>query len=1084
MSGSIRNLQAFRDQDVFQLLKAPIPVEQVVLASYTFLPYVRSGVAATLKEPFSTNLPWRAQIDATIPVITDDGTTPATVHLSVRGPGDVRSFDTRQIIRTYPPHDKHDAETEYLAHVEFDRPDLPWMFTPAGPDANGRLMPWIALVVVPQTSAPQPGKSGGLAVLDVDRGLLPSVQETWAWAHAQVMGTQAGNPSIGDRLVEVNTRLHLSRLLCPLHLQPDTAYVACVVPTFAAGRQAGLGLPVTTNQLDFAWTDADQRVQLPVYYQWRFSTSDFGNFEELAHHILPVSAPPGVGRRRTDTSRPGGGVDDLGDADSGREQVILGPLYSINDPQPGDYPSEVEQRWPATTTDQLAALRESADVQLRAPAADVVAEPQIGPPLYASNHAARFRVDASAPAWFADLNLQARNRVVAGLGTRVVQMDQEPLMASAWNQVGAIEKANLALRLAQFARYAAASIHRRHLQPLSQGALLAMTGRMHTRVLADVGVTVRARLAASALPVAATVGQFRRMTRLRGPVLRFNRDLASASSLVADAAGVTHDWQRKYTPPDGVTGISPVGLSFIDEAAARQALGATDTTADLADTLAQRSNALSSIPSLPDSLTPTAAQSVRPVLEDLAAGDAAAVLEALLAATPRLDEMAHDRNLATVGAGKALLIQNFVHTEAPFRHNWSVDRAIVQRLGLPVNAEIGPSDVNDQTLMDFANQLVNVALQYGVNTDLDLLLERSLVEPLRRYLTSLNQLRESAIAEGLTELSTTMLAPDTPAVAVRSPINVPDLDLLTKLDPGRTVTNRITGRLAATAVLPGWLRPGWFDDQRVEPVMAAPTFPFAMYEALYRYDKNWLIPGLGRIQRNEMVTLLTTNNVFVEAFLIGLNHEMARTLLWRGYPTDQRGTYFRSFWTTNDELLQPLHAFTDVPLGQHMDPRLQGRVVLLVRGELVHRYPGLLAHLHQEANRTPDGIPVFMATPPAPVLFRIFIEPTMLLVGFDVSAGQVKHPDQWFTLSENPTEPRFGLSDNDGQPTDLSSRDDLAWADFDTANGAFLRAAQPVLPVVDSARWGTHSAAAAHLLFQLPARAAYAAQTMIEGAGG
>ena len=30
--------------------------------------------------------------------------------------------------------------------------------------------------------------------------------------------------------------------------------------------------------------------------------------------------------------------------------------------------------------------------------------------------------------------------------------------------------------------------------------------------------------------------------------------------------------------------------------------------------------------------------------------------------------------------------------------------------------------------------------------------------------------------------------------------------------------------------------------------------------------------------------------------MVGLNHEMARELLWREYPTDQRGTYFRQFW--------------------------------------------------------------------------------------------------------------------------------------------------------------------------------------------
>jgi hypothetical protein len=1084
MTGSIRDLKGFSAQDVFQLLRSPTPPEEVALASYTFLPYVRSGVAATLTEPFATTLPWQARIDAALPVVADDGPLEARVSLSVRGPGDVKSLDSRQVIRTYPPADKHNAETEYLAHIEFDRPDLPWMFTPAGPDANGRLVPWITLVVVPDFTSIQPGQHGGLPVLDVDRALLPPLQDAWAWAHAQVMGTHDGPPSIGDRLAEVNPTLNLSRVLCPLHLQPDTAYLACVVPTFAAGRQAGLQQPVTTTLLDFAWSDADQRVQLPVYYQWRFSTSALGNFEELARRIVAFPAPPGVGRHRLDTSRPGGGVEDLADGDSGREQVIVGPIYSINQPAPGEYPSEAEQQWPSRATDQLEAQLEAGDVQLRAPAAQAETEPVVGPPLYASNHIARVRVDATTPPWFAALNQVARNRVVAGLGTRVVQMDQEALMASAWNQVGAIDTANRTLHLAQFARYAAASIYRRHLQPLNPATLLGLTGRVHARLLAQPGLTVRARLSQSSLPVAATSAHFRRLTRLRGPMLRFKRDPSVISRLVADDAGVTRDWQRAYLPPDGVVNMSSAGLALVDQVAAAGVLGVTDPTAGLVDALAARSQALASIPSLPDSLTADAVARLSPPLaQPFVASEASGVLQTLLANTPNLAVIRRTRAAAIVGSGKAMLIREFVHAEAPFRRTWTVSSGDLERLGILADPDIGPHAVNDQALMAFANQVDEAASQYGLDGTLDLTLERSLVPPMINHLTALNAVESQTIVNGLAELSGVMFAADTPQVPSLPSVNVGDLNLLQSLEPGLTVTNRIKGRLAA-ATLPVWLRPDWFDNRRVEPVMAAPKFPHAMYEALYRYDRDWLIPGVARMPGNDLVTLLVTNNLFVEAFLIGLNHEMARTLLWRGYPTDQRGTYFRSFWTTGDELQQPLHTFTDVPLGQHMDPRLEGRVVLLIRGELIHRYPGVVAHLTQAAGLTADGVPVFGNNPPATVLFRIFIEPNLLLVGFDATSDDMRNNlQEWFTLSENPTEPRFGLDDNNGQPSDLKSREDLAWADFGTPNGSFLRAQSPVL-AVDQATWGSHSAAAAHLLFQLPARAAYPAAAMIQGSGG
>ena len=42
--------------------------------------------------------------------------------------------------------------------------------------------------------------------------------------------------------------------------------------------------------------------------------------------------------------------------------------------------------------------------------------------------------------------------------------------------------------------------------------------------------------------------------------------------------------------------------------------------------------------------------------------------------------------------------------------------------------------------------------------------------------------------------------------------------------------------------------------------------------------------------------LLETNQQFIEAYMVGLNHEMSRELLWRGYPTSRTGTYFRQFW--------------------------------------------------------------------------------------------------------------------------------------------------------------------------------------------
>ena len=64
------------------------------------------------------------------------------------GPGDVTGIDPQQVVRTEPRHLATDFEPNYFPAIEFDRPDFPWLFTPAKADAAGKLRPWLCLVVV------------------------------------------------------------------------------------------------------------------------------------------------------------------------------------------------------------------------------------------------------------------------------------------------------------------------------------------------------------------------------------------------------------------------------------------------------------------------------------------------------------------------------------------------------------------------------------------------------------------------------------------------------------------------------------------------------------------------------------------------------------------------------------------------------------------------------------------------------------------------------------------------------------------------------------------------------------------------
>lgn len=236
-----------------------------------------------------------------------------TVH--VHGPANVVEFDSRQVIRVFPKADAADAEVEDLAHVEFDRPDLPWMFTPAGPDATGRLVPWITLVAVERNCIRWGKRRGATRDADIRRDQLQSLAGAWGWAHAQVMGAKDSGPPLEQRLSESNAAHNLSRLVCPRRLKPASQTLE----------------PAWGSTADFNSGDPGSMVALPVYFSWEFATGEQGNFESLARLLKPVVAPAGVGRRRVDATRPWPALE-LDVNDPGAEIVIEGPVVSLMKP--------------------------------------------------------------------------------------------------------------------------------------------------------------------------------------------------------------------------------------------------------------------------------------------------------------------------------------------------------------------------------------------------------------------------------------------------------------------------------------------------------------------------------------------------------------------------------------------------------------------------------------------------------------------------------------------------------------------------------------------------------------------------------
>ena len=100
-------------------------------------------------------------------------------------------------------------------------------------------------------------------------------------------------------------------------------------------------------------------------------------------------------------------------------------------------------------------------------------------------------------------------------------------------------------------------------------------------------------------------------------------------------------------------------------------------------------------------------------------------------------------------------------------------------------------------------------------------------------------------------------------------------------------------RLAARVKFPGYIPIAQPD--LIFPAMAYPDIDDPMYKYLNAISQDLLLPNIKLIPP-DTISLVQTNPKFIESYMVGLNHEMGRELLWNEYPTDERGSYFRQFW--------------------------------------------------------------------------------------------------------------------------------------------------------------------------------------------
>lgn len=1067
-------------------------------AEFTFVPVARSGYRpAEVFEPEAERIKaaGETRIDLDVHGRGEAGETTRTVSVdvSIYGPDAVTGIDTDQVVRMEPEPHTQEFPPNQFPLIEFDNPELPWRYSPQRADGQGRNRPWLCLVALRDDRIEyEPAGVGPLPVVRTPTGELPDPAESWAWAHAQHVGEEDIEEAFGTDSTQTR-----SRLLCPRNLSPEAKYRACVVPTFEPGRRAGLGLKPEDedDSMGFAWED-ERTVRLPVYHSWTFRTDEVGDFEYLARLIEPVEFGPGIGFKTVDVTDPGPVDLKLAyDPETDRGVVELGGALRSIGAEPITYDEEAQ----TGLRELLNQPQEVEELTKEGEHGEEVGYGAVGPHLYGQWHAGvpalEDAEEASAgdyPRWFDELNVDPRHRIAAGYGTQVIQREAERLLHSAWEQFGELREANRKLHRLQVDELVLTDRFR-VFKTLSMGTMLSVTAPLHGSVRAGTA-SLHARTVDSDQPTELASPAFRRLTRSTGPLAR--------------RQGTAVDTPRFSTQlKTGRVPRLTDGLAFTAEVEGPKETGETEETllqsgrtllepgpeppeeTDLSTDVADPSAFFDTGAGLAvDTEFVEAADDQHPEDEELATFEAAGTTRPLserddlpeavresYAALERVDEEHSAARVAIQTLSHAIRTGGRDEIDAATGDSPTIREAVVRigeaidSLEAAIEAEVEDGRLEELRLYH-RRCLTEVerAIEALRADPADPRAPRDALERARDVLASIQgvttrlRIALDAREEGIEDVAPARAVEQVEAVGIdgidtdeidvetlgAQPLgestprefSIPkEIELTSAITEGFEPTRRLYEHAGTTLGIQEL-------EERENPVgdvMAAPTFTEPAFRLLAELDEEYLLPGAESIPANSMGTL-ATNPEFIEAFMTGLNHEMARELQWHRFPTDRRGTYFRRFWNRKGAPgldphdheamadIEPIHTWTGDALGENSPGDDEATVVLLIKGELLRRYPTTdvfaVKAVEDEGDRTP-ALPRTHVTPDdaedtgiAYPIFRGTLSSDVTFFGFPLTVEEAlyapydretadDHADEgwFFVLQEAPGEPRFGL---------------------------------------------------------------------------
>ncbi|HFA51554.1 MAG TPA: hypothetical protein ENJ95_21270 [Bacteroidetes bacterium] len=1154
----------------------------MALARYSFLPWLRRGIVNEINAPQPNAS--RAKLDVVLNVVAkakkgaaSTGTATVTQTMSLIGPGDVIGINKSMVVRTEPRHNISDFEPNYLAFIEFYDEDFPWRYTPAPPSANHRLQPWLALMVLKKSEFQRvnaPGRPlAGIKLNAPAEPIMPLQNQTWAFAHVHINQRINANDlndhsfSESDRnsldnLLKNNPDKGISRLVSPRRLEPKTGYIAFLVPAFEVGRKAGLGIDVAPDEPGLASSWADGQLEFPVYFEWSFSTSQLGDFETLVRRLQPKTMDPRVGIRYMDVQEPGFGVNGIktqfSDQISPSQEVIhpegvVGLEGALKAPGTREVPPDYLNEAGRFDKKVAAVINDGIEE------ADMGGDPVIVPPLYGQWHALakKLGVEAGDSGWVNDLNKDPRFRAISGIGTKVVQDNQEPLMRKAWQQVGDVLAVNSLIRHTQASMWVTQMMFDKNLKTMMPARTLQVTFPVHNRVKGS-PVTIKFLTRNSRLPQAVLSGNFRKILRPRSLTAKRFIPEENKNGAVADIIQDLNDGKLSAAPPLDLPKETP-SLDILD-----------------------------------DGLNPTPPEQPEPPTEQPTDPVSTKVPNwiLLLLALILLGLIYFFNEYWIPIAGLLLVVLAFVDFRKFFKKTDDIDEQPTDPGDVPTDGggdteppadnEILPTDggLNDDDigLPDFKPGNIGE----GETTEP----KEVPVDPPGRDLTDdekekIGHLFDPEILEdgkpvvivppedfelkppigtgetappdvpndssvpptGKEDFKTALddlkeeLGGTIPEIPERQPLDIDNAVIKIKaaVDPKNAFPKRLRPKVniigfdyfhfilkyndwrkfgQPTIPQPGIL----LDLERIVEVMAYPHFKQPMYEALRDLSPDLFVPNLNLIPQNS-ISLMVTNQRFIESYMVGLNHEMSRELLWREYPTDQRGSYFRQFWDAstvpNREALPQKEfeeSLKDIPeihrwgrrteLGDHNHREADGdeeQLVLTIRGDLLKRYPNTIIYA-MKAKMGDDGKLVLndesgqnlsISTPTVKFpIYKAEVKPDITFLGFDLTIEEAKGDldaedyGWFFIIKEVPGEPRFGLDEEAPTTPEGEKWDNLSWEGFGDLTALRMNQNPPAnlngLDNPSGVNWNTNSADLAFILYQKPVMIAVHAGEMLK----